>query len=277
MTISFLVLYKFIPIFCFICNSEVETWVFFYELFGHILLIFFLSLISFFFFHPFTNFLIWIVHSRNREEVSRFLSKLGQYLLELLNYTVNVIQKNKNDSGALGFLGFTSGFNQKSAIVASFKSFVNGPLFTRDGDALDVIHYDAVKESLERLLNAFAKLYDQYIETATNLRSENFSSDSLGSDSSIQISNHADSNKSRIMDMDLDVTEDGKDVDIQTSSGKFSTGGCFFAVKWKLGMVSLISSFFSALHNETWDVLLNLMEKELDLKVCKWVVFLCCI
>ncbi|XVF09293.1 hypothetical protein REPUB_Repub07fG0080200 [Reevesia pubescens] len=213
--------------------------------------------------------LIYGLHlTRNREEVSPFLSKLGQHLLELLNYAVTVIQKNKNDT-SLGFLGFTSGFNQKSAIVASFRSFVLGPLFKqgRDEDALDDVLHDAVKQSLERLLNAFAKLYDEYTASVSNLRSEMFLSDSSGSDSSIQISNHVDNNKSRIMDMELDVNEDGKDVDIPTSSGKIPTGGSFSAVKWKLGMVSLISSFFSVLHNKTWDVLLNLMEKELDLKV----------
>ncbi|XVF54114.1 hypothetical protein PTKIN_Ptkin05aG0154900 [Pterospermum kingtungense] len=218
------------------------------------------------------NLMYGLYLTRNREEVSPFLLKLGQYLLELLNSAVNVIQKNKNDLRALGLLGFTSGFNQKSAIVASFKSFVHGPLFTKDGDALDVVLYDAVKQSLERLLNSFAKLYDQYVESATNLQSEIFSSDSSGSDSSIQVSNHVDSNKSRIMDMDLDVSEDGKDVDIQTSSGKIPIGGSFFAVKWKLGMVSLISSFFSVLPNKTWDILLSLMEKELDMKVYEIVL-----
>ncbi|PPD79626.1 hypothetical protein GOBAR_DD23428 [Gossypium barbadense] len=97
--------------------------------------------------------------------------------------------------------------------------------------------------------------------------SELLASDSSGSDSSIRISNHADSNKSRIMDMELDVDEDGQDMTIQTSSGKTPSGGSFSAVKWKLGMVSLISSFFLVLHDKTWDVLSNLLGKELDFKV----------
>ncbi|XP_022767135.1 serine/threonine-protein kinase ATM isoform X5 [Durio zibethinus] len=221
------------------------------------------------------NLIYGLYLTRNREEVSPFLSKLGHYLLELLNDAINVILKNINDSRSLGSLGFTSGFNPKTAIVASFKSFVLGPLFTqrRDGDAPDTVLYDAIKQSLQRLLKAFAKLYDEYIESVTNHRSEMFSSDSSGSGSSIQISNHVDSNKSRIMDMELDVNEDGKDVDIQTSSGNISTCGSFSAMKWKLGMVSLISSFFSVVHNQTWDVLLNLMEKELDLKV--YEIILC--
>ncbi|KAB2013879.1 hypothetical protein ES319_D09G187000v1 [Gossypium barbadense] len=215
------------------------------------------------------NFIYGLYFTRNGEEVSSFLSKLGQFLLELLNYAVNVIQENKNDSRSLGFLGFTSSFNQKSAIVVSFKTFVLGPLFTqrRDGDALDVVLYDAVKQSLQKLLKAFTELYDEYTESITNLRSELLASDSSGSDSSIRISNHADSNKSRIMDMELDVDEDGQDMTIQTSSGKTPSGGSFSAVKWKLGMVSLISSFFLVLHDKTWDVLSNLLGKELDFKV----------
>ncbi|PPS01510.1 hypothetical protein GOBAR_AA19162 [Gossypium barbadense] len=170
---------------------------------------------------------------------------------------------------------YFSRFNQKSAIVVSFKTFVLGPLFTqrRDGDALDVVLYDAVKQSLQKLLKAFTELYDEYTESITNLRSELLASDSSGSDSSIRISNHADSNKSRIMDMELDVDEDGKDMTIQTSSGKTPSGGSFSAVKWKLGMVSLISSFFLVLHDKTWDVLSNLLGKELDFKV--YEVILC--
>ncbi|KAL1153771.1 hypothetical protein V6Z11_A09G199000 [Gossypium hirsutum] len=75
------------------------------------------------------------------------------------------------------------------------------------------------------------------------------------------------------MDMELDVDEDGKDMTIQTSSGKTPSGGSFSAVKWKLGMVSLISSFFLVLHDKTWDVLSNLLGKELDFKV--YEVILC--
>lgn len=226
----------------------------------------------------FIHHVTWIVYTRNREEVSSFLSKLGQFLLELLNHAVNVIQENKNDSRSLGFLGFTSSFNQKSAIVVSFNTFVLGPLFTqrRDGDALDVVLYDAVKQSLQKLLKAFTELYDEYTESITNLWSGLLASNSSGSDSSIRISNHADSNKSRIMDMELDVDEDGKDITIQTSSGKIPSGGSFSAVKWKLGMVSLISSFFLVLHDKTWDVLSNLLGKELDFKVWKSVIVLCC-
>ncbi|XP_017973415.1 PREDICTED: serine/threonine-protein kinase ATM isoform X2 [Theobroma cacao] len=225
-----------------------------------------------------SNLIYGLYLTREREEVSPFLSKLGHCLLELLNYAVNVIEKNNNDLRSLGFLGFTSGFNQKGAVVASFRSFVLCPLFTqrKDQDALDVELYDAVKKSLERLLKAFAKLYDEYTKFVSNLQSEMLSSDSSGSDSSVQISNHMDSNKGRIMDMELDVNEDAKDVDILTSGGKIPAAGAFSAVKWKLGMVSLMSSFFSVLHRKTWDVLFNLMEKELDLKVYENILWNLC-
>ncbi|KAK8518220.1 hypothetical protein V6N13_027695 [Hibiscus sabdariffa] len=224
------------------------------------------------------NLIYGLYLTRNREEVSPFLSKLGQFLLKLLNYAVNFFQENKSDSRSLGFLCSTSSLIQKSAIVVSFKSFVLGPLFTqrRDRDALDIVLDDSIKQSLKSLLKEFAKLYDEYTESVTNLQSEVLA-DFSGSDSSIQISNHADSNKSRFMDMDFfDLNEDGKDVNIQISSGKTPSGGSSSAVKLKLGMVSLISSFFSVVHDKTLDVLLNLMGKELDLKVYDIILYNIC-
>ncbi|GLT47213.1 hypothetical protein SLA2020_209240 [Shorea laevis] len=216
-----------------------------------------------------SNFIYGSLVTRRQEETSSFLSKLGQYLLELLSHALNIIEEKHNNFQSLSFWGFSSNFNEKSTILASFRSFVSCPLFIycRDQDTMGFVHFNLVIQSMERLLKAIAKLYDDYNECVVNLQSETISSQLSTPDSPVKILNPLDGNKSRIMDMELDVNEDVKDVDILAACGKAAAGTSFLAVKWKLGMISLISSFFSVLHVVTWDVLFDLMEKEHDLKV----------
>lgn len=199
---------------------------------------------------------------------------MGNCLLELLDCALSVIQGNHNDFRSLGCLGSDSIFGGTSSLAASLRSFICCPIFMkwRDQNDLDVFLYGSVVQSMEKLLKALAKLYEEYSECARNFDSEMILQDLSASDISVQNSFPSDSNKSRIMDVELDVNEDSRDVDILTVGGKIATGISFSSEKWKLGMISVISCFFPVLHAVTWDTLFELMGKESDRKVCSTLI-----
>lgn len=204
-----------------------------------------------------------------------FVSKMGQYLLELLDHAVNVIKETGCDFQSLGCTGSGSDCIARSSLLASFRSLVSCPIFSRRGDenVMDTVLYGAIVQSMERLLKELAKLYEQFSERIRNPYSETMLSDS--SDTSLQISSLLDSSRSRIVDMELDVNEDSKDVDILNFGGKITIDTSFSMVKWKLGMVSLISSFFSVLDFVTWDILFELLGKEGETKVYCIIAHFC--
>ncbi|KAE8124229.1 hypothetical protein FH972_019134 [Carpinus fangiana] len=225
-----------------------------------------------------SNFIYGSYLTRKSEEVSPFLSKMGNCLLELLDCALSVIQGNHNDFGSLGCLGSDSFFGGTNSLAASLRSFICCPIFMkwRDQNDLDVFLYGSVAQSVEKLLKALAKLYKECSECASNFHSEMILQDLSTSDISVQNSFPSDSNKSRIMDLDLDVNEDSRDVDILTVGGKIATGISFSSEKWKLGMISVISCFFSVLHAVTWDTLFELMGKESDRKVREKILYNLC-
>ncbi|XP_061953335.1 serine/threonine-protein kinase ATM isoform X2 [Populus nigra] len=224
-----------------------------------------------------SNFIYGSVLTRKGEEASPFLSKMSQYLLELLDHAVNAIQGNSNDLQALGCSGSSSDYNLKTTLVASFRSFVFSPIFvkSRDETALDVVLYDAITQSMERLLKELAELYNQFSECVRSPHSDPSLPDLPSTDSKLQIHGPSGSN-TRIMDMELDVTEDTQDVDILPVGGIIGTGLSFSAAKWKLGMISLLSSFHPVLDFVTWDVLFELMENESDNKVRENILYHLC-
>lgn len=201
-----------------------------------------------------------MIYIRQREEGSSFVSKLGQYLLELLDCAVTVIQGNDCLPLSSDLLS-----NGTSSIVASFRSFAQSPIFSRQNDRnpVDVELYGAIMQLMERLLNALANVYEEYSSGAGGCKFDMTLEGLSACDTPIQNSFLADSNKSRIVDMELDLNEDSRDVDTLPVGGK-TAGGAFSSVeKRKLGMISLISNFFSVLHT-TWDILFKLLSKESD-------------
>lgn len=197
---------------------------------------------------------------RQGEKVSSFQSKLGQYLLELLDCGVDLIQENHND-----FL--SDSVFSGSAVIASFRSFLRTPIFTqqKDQNFTDVPLYDMVIQSMERLLKALAKVYEEYSSCVKNLQSDTILPYSSACDSVVNTCS-VDNDRSRIVDMELDVNDDSRDSDILSVGGKISSVSAS-AEKWKFGMISLISRFFPVLHVVTWNILSELMDKECDSKV----------
>jgi len=195
---------------------------------------------------------------------------MGNCLLELLDCALCVIQGNHNDFRSLGCLGSDTIFGGTKSLAASLRSFICCPIFKkwRDQNDPDVFLYGSVVQSMEKLLKALAKLYEEYSECSRNFHSEMILQDLSASDISVQNSFPSDCNKSKIMDVELDVNEVSRDVDLLTVGGNFATGISFSSEKWKLGMISVISCFFPVLHPVTWDTLFELMGKESDRKVC---------
>ena len=103
----------------------------------------------------------------------------------------------------------------------------------RDQNDLDVFLYGSVMQSMERLLHTLMKLYEEDSKCVRNFLFENILQDLSVSDNSVQNSFTSDSNKSRIVDKELYVNKDSRDVDILIVGGKIATGIFFSSEKWK--------------------------------------------
>ena len=110
---------------------------------------------------------------RKSEEVSPFLSEMGKCLLELLDHARSVIQGNYTNFRSLSCLGSDSIFGGTNTLVASLRSFICCPIFMkwRDQNHMVVFLYGSVMQSMERLLHALMKLYEEDSEWVRNFLS----------------------------------------------------------------------------------------------------------
>ncbi|XP_061349623.1 serine/threonine-protein kinase ATM-like [Gastrolobium bilobum] len=211
-----------------------------------------------------------------RKKIVSLQSKLSQYLQVMLDNAARIIQKD-GDLRAFSCLSDDPNGDDVDSLAASVRCFLSSPLFYkwRDQNFVDFVPFGEVIQSVERLLKAFVNLYQCYSQHVMNLQSETIMQD-IASIGSIHGSCSHNSSKSRIVDMELDVNDDSRDVDSEAVGKKISSGVSSSAEKWKMGMVSLISSFFSASHVLTWDILFKLMEKEYDPKVREKILYHLC-
>ncbi|KAH0892896.1 hypothetical protein HID58_055325, partial [Brassica napus] len=206
--------------------------------------------------------------TRKGKGSTSFFLKACQYLLESLDYAVEAVLKSLYDFQRLGPLGFGSDFNEKSSIIVSLRSLTSSPVFSNRRDQnLLATSYDTVFHSLEDLLRSFAKVYGEYTEHSWNTQPDTVTSKSLALDPP---------EVGRIVDMDLDLDVDTKEIDLITAGGKAVAGGPVSTGNWKLGMISLISCFSPVLQFPTWDVLYSIMEKECDPKVLENILYHLC-
>lgn len=214
--------------------------------------------------------------TRVREEVTPFFTKMGQHLLKLLDCAISVIEKSHNDVRT-GCLSANSIFEGMTSIMASCKSFVCSPLFNNwtDQNVIDVTLYTALRHSIERLLKALVKLYEECSHGATNFQSEIELPDFPASISCVPTS-PSNSSISMIMDMELDLIEDSKDLDIIAVGQKTVSGVSVSSGLWKFHILSLISSFFKVLPVVAWDILFDLMGKEDEANVLENILHNLC-
>lgn len=203
-------------------------------------------------------FLLCDVHFiRLKEEKAYFLTETSQYILELLSHAVSIIEKYASDIRS-GCVGFNVGLDGMDSISTSFKSFFNSPLFSCQ--ECDSTIYNAIIQSIVRLLKALTNVYEGFLDDINNLQT----GWSNNPDISVQESNSLKGAKTTVLDMELDADDDCKDAD-NISIGETSRASC--TSNSKLNIISLISSFFTILPVATWDVLLNLTRIESDHRV----------
>ncbi|XP_022135092.1 serine/threonine-protein kinase ATM isoform X3 [Momordica charantia] len=219
------------------------------------------------------NFICGSTLIRQREQASLFISRLGHYILEMTGHAVNVIQGYCRDFKHFNCFGSDSFFDLTSSVVTSFRSFASCPIFKSETNhnALDVDLYGALILSMENFLKALSELYQEYSRSNKNLHSEVILKDF---DAPITLGNFppVDTEVSRILDVELDVNDDSNDMDVLAVKRSMAPG-MSSATIWKLRMISLISSFCSVLHEVTWEVLFELLEKECDSKVCEEILY----
>lgn len=213
---------------------------------------------------------------RVREELPLFINKLGNCVVKCLECAASIIQENINDIGENGCLACNSIFDGWDLVIASFRSLAYSPLFIKLGDqiAIDDALYNTIIQTIERLLSILAKLYVKSSECIRSLQSEIVSPDLPASEFPCQNPIPVEG-KVRIMDMELDVCEDSKNVDVIAVSGTIASSVSFSSGKWKLDMISLISSFFPVLPAVTWEILFDLMRKETEPKVYLEIIYIC--
>lgn len=184
----------------------------------------------------------------------------------MLDNAVRIIQEGSDHRA--NCLSYDASREDMGSLADSVHSFLSSPIFCewRDQNLVDFVPFGEVIQSVERLLKAFVNLYEGYAQHLSSLQSEMIVQD-IASGDSIQSSCSYDRSKSRIVDMELDVNDDSKDLDSIAVAKTMGSGVSCFAEKWRIGMISIISCFFSASHVLTWDILFKLMEKEYDPKV----------
>ncbi|XP_060670261.1 serine/threonine-protein kinase ATM [Ziziphus jujuba] len=217
-----------------------------------------------------SNFIYGFVLTRQREKDSSFLSKMGQNLIELLEGAVNLIQENHNEI-------LSDSIFSGSALMASFRSFVYSPIFIRQNEQnfTDIPLYGVVIQSTKRLLEALTKVYKEYSSCVISGQSDTTPQPSSGCDTPVNNTYSVDNDKNRIVDIELDINDDSRDVNSFVVGGKISSVSPS-AEKWKFGMISLISRFFPVLHVFTRDILFELLDEECNSKVRERIIYELC-
>ncbi|KVH98208.1 Armadillo-type fold [Cynara cardunculus var. scolymus] len=161
-----------------------------------------------------SNFMYGSYVTRFKEENISFLSKTGQYILEMLGHAASIIEKCSSDVG----YGSFGGLDGMDSILTSLKSFTGSPLFSYQED--DPPFYNDVIQSFERLLKALTKLYEGFSDGTNNLQSEIDQPGWSIPDISVQESRSSKHNKMTVLDVELDADDDSKDVDIMSTGGE---------------------------------------------------------
>ncbi|KAK6920707.1 Phosphatidylinositol 3-/4-kinase, catalytic domain [Dillenia turbinata] len=219
-----------------------------------------------------SNILYYFLEMRPGDVLS-FLTKMSQCLLEFLRQVVSVIEEKHADFQIQDAFCSGSLIDEGCSLLVPLRLLLSSPLFMNctDQNGTDFVPYSAIIQSVENLLRAFAKLYEECSQYTERLQSETIMSD-LSSNSPVPNSYQCTGSKSMFVDMELDVNQDIKDADLLSVNGNLADGTLFPVLKWKLDMVSLISNFFSVLPVVTWEILFDLMEKEKVPKVSERIL-----
>ncbi|KAK9117160.1 hypothetical protein Sjap_016107 [Stephania japonica] len=212
------------------------------------------------------------------DENSLFITKMCSYLVELLQCAVSAVEKSRNDLQSRGYLQPNPVLDGMRTLLVSIRGFVSSPLFSicKDQNNFNNELFRDINEVLERLLRALVKLFEEGCDAMRNapydmVLPENFSSSVICPNP-----NSLDGSKSRIIDIDLDMGENTKDMDVLAINGENLSGIPLFSNVWRFDLVAVIASFFSVLPDVTWEVMLSLIRRENDSKLCMNILHCLC-
>lgn len=191
---------------------------------------------------------------------------MGEVIVELLDQSVSVVEKTISDIVS-GCLGANSFFDHTEVAVASLRSFIRSPMLRihQEKDETIMESYLRIIQSAERFLKSLAKLYDACSGCGKNPNAKTSSPD-LSETMPIHDAVPSNSNKSLILDMELDMDSGSGDID-NTVHGDRTSAVSTASANQKMDLLLIMSIFFSISPSVTWEILFNLKEKERDPKV----------
>ncbi|KAI3914770.1 hypothetical protein MKW98_002006 [Papaver atlanticum] len=206
---------------------------------------------------------------------SSFITKICELLVRLLQHAVSVINENINSIRRHGCAGSSLILDGTGSTLVSLKSLISSPVFSsgKDQNVFADVLSGAIVHAIEKLLRAFAKLFEQFGDGSRSEYSDIATAELFSaSETCPQGSYLLGGNRASIVDMELDVNEDSKDMDF-TSKGIVTP---LSSVKWKVDMISVMTIFFTVLPVITWEILFDLMHKENDSEVSEYILYILC-
>ncbi|GAB2269840.1 hypothetical protein Dimus_004758 [Dionaea muscipula] len=221
-----------------------------------------------------SNFIDGIFSTRLTEKILPFCNKVCEYTVRLVDLAVSVIHDFHMDVTSRGCLSPNSEFDGPCSIITSFKSFVCCPLFSRckDDNSDYPLLYGSIVQSIESLLKAMSDLYVESSKYSRNVQTETDLLQLSASDSPAENLGPFERSRSGIVDIELDVNDS---IDLSVSGTTSSVIYCS-SLRWKMDLVSLISSCFSVLPVVTWDILFDTLSKERHPKIYEHVLISLC-
>uniref|UniRef100_A0A0D3EIP8 Serine/threonine-protein kinase ATM n=1 Tax=Oryza barthii TaxID=65489 RepID=A0A0D3EIP8_9ORYZ len=211
--------------------------------------------------------------SRVFEEKSSFLQVMLDYVTNAIKHIVSVVMKEHAELSH-GLTNLGSVFDTTGSALSSFKSFMHSPLFSLWRVNNKTSSVLGVTELLDELLEAISELFAQFSSLMNSFDGDNPSKMLPVPFVSLSEDLHPD-NRSSFVDMDLDMTGSGE-VDPVTAGGSGSMGISPRPLECKLELVCIISTFFSVVPLHTWEVLYNLADKEVNIKVGQAILLELC-
>uniref|UniRef100_A0A7N0V2B4 Uncharacterized protein n=1 Tax=Kalanchoe fedtschenkoi TaxID=63787 RepID=A0A7N0V2B4_KALFE len=214
-----------------------------------------------------SKYIYFSCRTRIIDRQSLFITKLTRHVFKLLDRAISLFQENIDDVRLNCCPGANSNYNILGSTVAPLRTFLSSPFFDylRDHDA--ILNSEILK-SLEKLLRTMVNLFKECSSSSKNVQLESLQLDLSSSESSKQNSFTLGSSKSKIVDVELDASEDSKDGSILSSLNMI--------LRWKLEILQLVSSFFNILPAATWESLFDLMGKETEIQVREKILYCLC-
>uniref|UniRef100_A0A0E0JD53 Serine/threonine-protein kinase ATM n=1 Tax=Oryza punctata TaxID=4537 RepID=A0A0E0JD53_ORYPU len=211
--------------------------------------------------------------SRVFEEKFSFLQTMLDYVTNAIKHIVSVVMKEHAELSH-GLTNLGSAFDTNGSALSSFKSLMHSPLFSLWRVNNKTSSVLGVTELLDELLGAISELFAQFSSLMSNFDGDNPSKLLPVPFVSLSEDLHPD-NRSSFVDLDLDMTGSGE-VDPVTTGGSGSMGISPRPLECKLELVCIISTFFSVVPLHTWEVLYNLADKEVNIKVGQAILLELC-